>query len=114
MDRLLLSFRRGQSSYLASRGISSQDLVDELLQVCRSRAPFCKPQYCSSGDAIIPSPPYCVQLLMTTSDKNDTVKLAALAVFQEAVSPYIPPPLLSCDITTNCLSHAGTEVIHSL
>ena len=51
---------------------------------------------------------------MTTSDKNDTAKLAALAVFQEAVSPYIPPPLLSCDITTNCLSYAGTEVIYSL
>lgn len=33
MDRLLLEFRHSPTAYLASRGISSQELVEELLQV---------------------------------------------------------------------------------
>ena len=33
MERLLLDIRRSPAAYLSSRGISSQDLVEELLQV---------------------------------------------------------------------------------
>ena len=99
MDPLLVDFRRGPTAYLSSRGISSQNLVDEILQVAEERVEHEPPcihvsSYCAPAtemcdirlrdiSLLVP-----LQLLMTPSDKNDAAKLAALGVFQEMVSPW--------------------------
>ena len=89
MDRLFLDFRRNPVAYLSSRNISSQDLVDELLQVRRvPHSLIIRVPHSLIICVLLPSTSYyfSVQLLMTASDKNDSAKLAALRVFQEAVS----------------------------